>query len=172
MERGEARPACGLCDQAEKDWVRGVVSIGGTVFDHASDVSQSSRELDRVTNGDARMKLLVSRYANQQTLAPLMAELMAGNVPVKGPDGRLGIPQGTGTSSYSITRQEDGSIRLDVRYDVEQVTQMQTPDAARGWEIVDTDPEQSHASFAFSLTFAPDYSVTASGPLRFESQIR
>lgn len=158
----------GICEQAGKDWPRATVTIGGqTVLQ--GDAAQSAALLDTLTGGDAQMKMVVSQYANQQTMAPLMASMMRGDLGIQAPDGTAGVPEGLGVSGYRMEADPAGGIRLTLDYSRPTVDMLNPLD---GSPPVQLDPAQSHATFSYSLRIAPDYNVSVAESLRFNVQLR
>ena len=158
----------GICQQAGKDWPRATVTIGGQTV-RQGDSAQSAALLDTLTGGDARMKMLVSQYANQQTMAPLMASMMRGDLGIHAPDGTAGVPEGLGVSGYRMEADPAGGILLTLDYSRPTVNMLSPSD---GSAPVQLDPTQSHATFSYSLRIAPDYSVSVAESLRFNVQLR
>lgn len=162
----------GVCQQAEMDWPRADVTVGGIRMDHSPDSAHTAALLLNLAGGDTQLAMLVSQYANQSVLGPLMDALNRGDLQARLPDGTAGVPLGPAALSYSISRTDEGNIQLEVRYTRPQVDQLQTLDATNGAQVVPTDPARSHADFAFSLSINTDYSVRLADPLRFEMQVR
>lgn len=160
-----------ICQQAEVDWPRSTLHIGAQTFDHAVP-GPTAQQLLVLTQGDAQMAMLVSRYANQQTLGALTDALMRGDLDIRAPGGPQGMPLGGGRTEFDIQADPAGGIRIGVRYTQQQVTQLQTVDANGLPQVTQTDPAQSHTDFSFALTLAPDYSVRVSEELRYEAMIR
>lgn len=160
-----------VCHQAEVDWPRSTLHIAGQTFNHAA-LGPTAQQLLALTQGDAQMAMLVSQYANQQTLGALTDALMRGDLDVRAPGGPQGMPLGAGRTEFDIQADPAGGIRLGVRYTQLQVTQLQTVDANGLSQATATDPAQSHTDFSFALTIAPDYSVRVSQELHYEAMIR
>lgn len=160
-----------VCQQAEVDWPRSTLHIGGQTFDHAAP-GPAAQQLLALTQGDAQMAMLVSQYANQQTLGVLTDAMVRGDIDIRAPGGPHGMPLGGGRTEFDIQADPAGGVRIGVRYTQSQVAQMQTVDANGLPQVTATDPTQSHADFSFALTIAPDYSVRVSQELRYDAMIR
>lgn len=166
--------AAGICTQAYKDWSRSTVQVGAATFAPKSDPAVTAGSLNILTGGDAHMNMLVSQYANQQSLGPLMDAIVRGDLKIHGPDGRPGIPLGDGFTTFDIQSSPAGGVTIGVRHTRDQVNNFQTNDPALGVQVTPTDPARSHADFAFQLSIgpAPGYAVAVSQPLRYEALIR
>lgn len=160
----------GICNQADKDWPRATVTIGGQTILQGNAV-QSAALLNGLAGGDAHLTMLVSQYANQQTLAPLMESMMRGELGIQAPDGSPGMPEGHGVSHYTMVADPAGGIRLTLDYARPNVHMVNRLD---GSPPIPVDPAQSHATFSFSLHIAPapGYGVTLAEPVRYNVQLR
>ncbi|AXM95538.1 hypothetical protein DVB73_06850 [Pseudomonas plecoglossicida] len=164
---GDLEPS-GISIQAANDWNRTELNIAGQVYNR--DPAAAADALHALT-GNRELSALISRYANQGALAPVIRAMQGGSLHLRLPDGGDVRHVPSGNSFYSIAKEKDGSIRLDFNYDADCIKHAWLDRGEKeGPEMVLTEGENSRFNARFALRFSADNLVSVAAPLTYESE--
>lgn len=124
----------------------------------------AAESLVNFCDGDRDMAFFVSKFAHQGILFGLQSSLVKGTGPIRLPDGSSGQLMGAENTTYTMSKDEGGDIRVRVNYSITNATQHLNFEAGTNTPL---DPEKSSASFTFEVTFTRDRQVKLTGPLEF-----
>lgn len=125
--------------------------------------------LKELTGGDEEMVMLISQRAHQGMAAPIEFALNSPDSFVRLPDGTPVTLGGDEAKTYTFSKKEDGSIVMRYENRIEKARNYFNPSLERP---VNIDPEGSHLTVSYELTFTPDKQVVISSPVSFSYAIK
>jgi hypothetical protein len=157
-----------ICQLAHKDWPRATVTVGGQTLVNPP-ANQVAALLDKLTGGDHELKLLVSRYANQNTAGKfhIYALRNPSEVALRTPDGGRVMPPHV-DPHYEISAHPAGGILLKISG---EGSAGPTPNMDDHAKVIPLDESHSRFAMSFSLHLTKQ-AVTLAEPLRYDWQAR
>lgn len=128
--------------------------------------------LDHLVGGDQRLLELVSSFANQSSPLAAIEPMLSRHSPFVLADGTRGMPAGgNGSTSYAISRDNTGEIRIDVHHVVDRPDQMQVLTRDGNIQTIALRADSSRAELNFQLKFDTAYGVELEGDITFSNKL-